>query len=118
MAPKDMGALYAENMVHFGCGHAMFQPVSAADMRPPCVGYLDSNRRWNHITDVDWPRSNTRNTNGLDGDAVTVGEMSRNRKFETLEEKPLRMEQVNIEWRPRASIGVRQWTVDASGNTP
>ena len=51
---SDMGSLYAKHMGHFGCGVGMFHPVSAANMRPPCVGYLDSCRRWNHLTNLEW----------------------------------------------------------------
>jgi hypothetical protein len=38
--------------------------------------------------------------------------------FEALERAPVTMEQVNIEWRPRTSMGVRQRNVDAQGQTP
>ncbi|KAK4692624.1 hypothetical protein P7C71_g4618, partial [Lecanoromycetidae sp. Uapishka_2] len=48
-AIDDLGVLYAKNMDHFGCGMAMFQPVAAHDMRPPCVGYIDGNNRYESL---------------------------------------------------------------------
>ena len=111
----DLGILYAKNMEHFGCGVAMFQPVSAKDMCPPCVGYLDSNRVWNMIANITWPGADDqRQTNSKDG---SLG-VSTEDAFKPLEHAPRKMEQLGIEWRPRTSIGVRQWTVDASGQTP
>ena len=106
MAPRhDFGGLYAKHMEHFGCGVAMFQPVSSADMRPPCIGYLDDNRRWNLIANIKWPSENSTEDEkcGPEND------------FKILERAPRKMEQLGIEWRPRTSIGVRQWTVEASG---
>ena len=93
----------------------MFQPISAADMRPPCVGYLEKDGKWNHIANITWQ--------GLDGALqvdVTGGglDITSGHGFELLKRAPKKMEQLGIEWRPRTSQGVRQWTVDASGNTP
>ena len=113
MAPHhDHGVQYAKNMAHFGCGVAMFQPVSAADMRPPCVGYIDGNNRWNFIANVEWAKENGElQGNFSKTDADEGG-------YQPLERTPMKMEQLGIEWRPRTSIGVRQWTVDANGQTP
>lgn len=117
MAPRSdtLGVQYAKNMQHFGCGDAMFQPISAGDMRPPCVGYLEKDRRWNHIANITWQESDgSLQDNGTGGDL----DASSGYGFQPLERAPKRMEQLGIEWRPRTSQGVRQWTVDASGNTP
>ena len=80
----------------------MYHPVSAADMQPPCVGYLDSNRRWNHLTNIEWAG---------DGRIDT-------RVYEPLEKIPQKMAQLDIEWRPRTSLGVRQYMVEGKGETP
>ena len=93
----------------------MFQPISAGDMRPPCVGYLEKDGTWNHIADVTWQE--------LDGSVQASGtggglDVSSGHGFKPLKHAPKKMEQLGIEWRPRTSQGVRQWTVEASGNTP
>ncbi|KAL2040142.1 hypothetical protein N7G274_007045 [Stereocaulon virgatum] len=109
---EDLGVQYAKNMAHFGCGVAMFQPVSACDMQPPCVGYIDGNNRWNFVANVEWLGANGElqgNSNKLEADEGG---------YQPLERKPVRMEQLGIEWRPRTSMGVRQWTVDANGQMP
>ncbi|KAL6716386.1 hypothetical protein ACLMJK_005952 [Lecanora helva] len=109
MAPRDdLGKLYAKHMEHFGCGTAMFQPVAAADMKPPCIGYLDDNMRWNLIATIEWIE------NGIPKN-LNIG---RSHSLKLLERSPKKLEQLGIEWRPRTSTGVRQWTVDASGQTP
>ena len=109
MAPReDLGALYAKHMEHFGCGMAMFQPVSATDMRPPCIGYLDDDRRWNLITNIEW----------LGEGGLDFGNTVQGHHLKPLSREPRKMEQLGIEWRPRTSIGVRQMLVDASGQTP
>ena len=98
----DMGSLYAKNMSHFGTGLGLYHPVGAVDMSPPCVGYLDSNRRWNHLTNLEWEGDDRPDT----------------RIYTPLEKVPQKMSEVNIEWRPRTSLGVRQYMVDATGETP
>ena len=109
MAPRnDLGLLYAKHMEHFGCGVALFQPVCAVDMCPPCVGYLDDNMRWNLIANIEWPGHSGPQVE-LPGSLQALG---------PLERPPRKLEQLNIEWRPRTSIGVRQYTVDANGQTP
>lgn len=109
MAPRnDLGLLYAKNMAHFGCGVALYQPVSAVDMHPPCVGYLDDNMRWNLIADIELPGQ-------ISSQLETRGSAQ---GLKPLERAPRKLEQLNIGWRPRTSIGVRQLTVDASGQTP
>ena len=117
MAPRSdtLGIKYAKNMQHFGCGIAMFQPISAGDMRPPCVGYLERDGTWNHIANITWPESD----GGMQGDN-SAGDLDagRGNVLKPLRRAPKRMERLGIEWRPRTSQGVRQWTVDASGNTP
>ena len=113
MAPhEDLGVQYAKNMAHFGCGVAMFQPVSACDMRPPCVGYIDGNNRWNFVANIEW----TKDDGELQGNVCRVD--ADEGGYQPIERKPMKMEQLGIEWRPRTSIGVRQWTVDANGQTP
>ena len=109
MAPRDdLGKLYAKNMEHFGCGTAMFQPVSAADMCPPCIGYLDDNLRWNLIAKIEW----------LVDDNIQNKNTNREQLFKLLDRAPRKLEQLGIEWRPRTSIGVSQRTVDVNGQTP
>ena len=103
---ERLGTLYAKSMVHFGCGNAMFEPVSAADMQPPCIGYLDDHGRWNLIAKLGWL--------GKDGPHPVHNE--RLHDFSSLERTPRKLEEVGIEWRPRTSIGVRQWTADAEGH--
>ncbi|KAL8791777.1 MAG: hypothetical protein Q9195_005653 [Heterodermia aff. obscurata] len=99
---RDMGSLYAKNMAHFGNGIAMYHPVSAVDMKPPCVGYLDANRRWNHLTNIEWEGDDRPDT----------------RIYVPLEKVPQKMAELNIEWRPRTSLGVREYKVDAKGESP
>ena len=108
MTPHDnLGALYAKSMEHFGCGVAMFQPVSTADMRPPCIGYLDADRRWNLIANIEWRHE----------DALQHEHTEREDGLKLLKRAPRKQEDLGIEWRPRTSIGVRQLVVDASGQT-
>ena len=107
MAP-DLGIQYAKHMNHFGCGLALYQPVSAQDMRPPCVGYLDLNRRWNLIANIEW----------LEESTIYHFHDTNRSIFKPLTQAPRKMEQLGIEWRPRVSSGVRQWMVDANGKTP
>ena len=84
-------------------------------MRPPCVGYLEKDGRWNHIANITWQESDrslqaSGATEDLDG--------SSGPGLKSLKRAPKKMEKLGIEWRPRTSHGVRQWTVDANGNTP
>lgn len=71
-------------------------------MKPPCVGYLDANRRWNHLTNIEWEGDNLPDT----------------RIYVPLEKVPQKMAELNIEWRPRTSLGVREYKVDAKGESP
>ena len=71
-------------------------------MKPPCVGYLDANRRWNHLTNIEW-----------EGD-----DLPDTRIYVPLEKVPQKMAELNIEWRPRTSLGVREYKVDAKGESP
>ena len=71
-------------------------------MKPPCVGYLDANRRWNHLTNIEW-----------EGD-----DLPDTRIYVPLEKVPQKMAEMNIEWRPRTSLGVREYKVDAKGESP
>ena len=84
-------------------------------MRPPCVGYLEKDGTWNHITNITWQDSD----GSMQGDGTSGGlDISSGHGFKPLKRAPKKMEQLGIEWRPRTSQGVRQWAVDASGNTP
>lgn len=84
-------------------------------MNPPCVGYLEKDGRWNHIANITWQESD----GSMQADATGGGlNVSSGHEFKPLKRAPRKMEQLGIEWRPRTSQGVRQWTVDASGNTP
>jgi hypothetical protein len=104
---------YAKSMEHFGCGVAMFQPVSGGDMCPPCAGYFDTNGSWNPVADICWIDRHGRLRSGnSDGSQVAW------RKYEPLEREPLKMEALDIEWRPRASQGVRQSITNIMGETP
>ncbi|KAL8708278.1 MAG: hypothetical protein Q9220_006855 [cf. Caloplaca sp. 1 TL-2023] len=71
-------------------------------MKPPCVGYLDSNRRWNHLTNIEWEGDDKPDT----------------RTYVPLENVPQKMAELNIEWRPRTSLGVREIVLDATGESP
>ena len=71
-------------------------------MKPPCVGYLDVNRRWNHLTNIEWEGDDKPDT----------------RIYMPLEKVPQKMAELNIEWRPRTSLGVREYKVDAKGESP
>ena len=71
-------------------------------MKPPCVGYLDANRRWNHLTNIEWEGDDRPDT----------------RTYVPLEKVPQKMAELNIEWRPRTSLGVREYKVDAKGESP
>lgn len=82
-------------------------------MRPPCVGYLEKDGKWNHIANIAWQSSD--GTLQVNGEGLDV---NNGHGFKPLERAPKKMEQLGIEWRPRTSQGVRQWAVDASGNTP
>ena len=117
MAPRgdNLGVKYAKKMRHFGCGIAMFQPISAEDMRPPCVGYLEKDGTWNHIANITWQEPDGK----IQGGGIVKGlDVSSGHAFKPLDRTPKKMQQLGIEWRPRTSQGVRQLTVDASGNTP
>ena len=104
---------YARSMNHFDCGTAMFQPVAGGSMTPPCVGYHDSKGDWNPVADIAWRGADLKLRNANSGDQEV-----KNDGFEPLEREPVKMEQLDIEWRPRTSQGVRQWNVDAQGQTP
>jgi len=114
VARDDLGVLYAKEMEHFGCGTALFQPVSAGDMRPPCVGYIDGNGTWNLIANIEWPKDVELSRSN---DTCPLGVVNRS-AFKPLEREPRKMEQLGIAWRVRTSMGVRQWNLDASGQTP
>ena len=117
MAPHNntLGVKYTKHMRHFGCGTAMFEPISANDMRPPCVGYLEKDGTWNHIANITWHGSNGSVHNDGTAEGLDVGSGDR---LKPLKRAPKKMEQLGIEWRPRTSKGVIEWTVDANGNTP
>ena len=117
MAPRSdtLGVKYAKNMQHFGCGTALFEPISANDMRPPCVGYLEKDGTWNHIANITWQDSD----GSIQGHGIAEGlDVGNGLGLKPLKRAPKKMEQLGIEWRPRTSKGVIEWTVDASGNTP
>ena len=99
-------ALLSIRHVHGGAkSRNHIEPVSATDMRPPCIGYLDNNRRWNSITNIDCPSNN----------GLQVRHNSLQSSFQPLERAPRKLEHLGIEWTPRTSIGVREWLVDANG---
>lgn len=104
---------YAKGMQHFGCGEALFQPISGYNMCPPCVGYRDVNGGWNPIAAISWKDEQGKLRNSQSGDNEAKADA-----FEPLPQPPLVMEQLGIEWRPRTSQGVRQWNVDVQGQTP
>lgn len=113
MARHDLGFLYAKDMEHFGCGTALFQPVSARDMPPPCIGYIDDNGTWNLIARLTWLEDDDPSPK----DDASPFETANSGTFKLLERKPRKLERLLIEWRVRTSIGVRQWNVDANGQT-
>lgn len=83
----------------------MFEPVSSVDMQPPCIGYLDDHGRWNLIAKLGW----------LNKESPHSEHIERLHDLSLLERTPRKLEQVGIEWRPRTSIGVRQWVADVNG---
>lgn len=114
VARDDLGVLYAKGMEQFGCGTALFQPVPAGDMPPPCIGYIDGNGKWNLVASIEWPRDyepSHRND-------MSPFKVANRCVFKSLEREPRKVEKLGIEWRVRTSIGVRQWNVGASGQTP
>lgn len=86
----------------------MFQQVSARDMMPPCIGYVDGNGAWNLIANLEWSK------NGETYDPADNSITNRN-TYKPLEREPRKMKELMVEWRPRTSIGVRQSNFDASG---
>jgi hypothetical protein len=106
---------YAKSMGHFDSGTAMFQPVAGGDMTPPCVGYHDSKGDWNRITDIAWLDADGKLQNAKSGNVKTPIPSD---GYKPLERAPLKMEELDIEWKPRTSQGVRQYNLDAQGETP
>lgn len=95
---KDLRELYAKSLEYHGIGYALYQPVAAADLTPPCAGYFDRNGNFNVIAQLsDRP----------DGTGLVP-----------LEYMPLQQAQIGIEWKPKTSLGVLAVAVDASGEGP
>jgi hypothetical protein len=84
-------------------------------MTPPCVGYHDSKGVWNPIANIAWRATDGRLQNAKSGYGDTQVQSD---GFEPLERAPVKMEQMNIEWKPRTSQDVRQWNFDAQAETP
>lgn len=105
---------YAKSMDHFDCGTAMFQPVAGGSMTPPCVGYHDSKGDWNPVADIAWRGVDGKLYNAKCGDGQTPAQSD---GYEPLERAPSKMEQVDIEWRPKTSKGVKQLNLNAQGQT-
>ena len=97
---KDLRATYAKRMEYHGVGMALFQPLAASDMRPPCCGYFDRNGDWNLITNLSAEIS-------TEIDA-----------YEPLEYEPSKVTEVHIEWQPKTSLGVTAIAADTSADTP
>ena len=108
---------YARSMDHFGCGTALFQPVAGGSMTPPCVGYHDSKGDWNPVADIAWRVGDGKVRNAKSGRDQDDEFDDCEDGFEPMERPPVKMEHLDMEWRPRTSKGVRQWSVDAKGET-
>lgn len=105
---------YAKSMDHFDCGTAMFQPIAGGSMTPPCVGYHDSKGDWNLVADIAWRGVDGKLYNAKCGDGQTPVQTD---GYEPLEMAPSKMEKIDIEWGPKTSKGVRQWNLNAQGQT-
>jgi len=98
---KDLRVSYAKNMEFHGIGSALFQPISAIDMTPPCCGYFDRNGDWNHITNLTTERA-----------------IAEREGYLPLAQAPIKVTDIGIEWQPKTSLGMQAYTIDGSGNSP
>lgn len=97
---KDLRATYAKRMEYHGVGIALFQPIAASDMQPPCCGYFDRNGDWNIIANLRANRSSSTDD------------------YEPLEYEPTKVTDIHIEWQPKTSLGVTAIAADTFANTP
>lgn len=95
---KDLRDLYAKSLEYHGIGYALFQPISANDMIPPCAGFFDRNGDFNMIA---------RLATELQDDGL-----------QPLEYMPPKVSDVGITWKPKTSLGVTALSLDASGEGP
>ena len=103
---KDLREAYSKRMEVHGLGIALFHPISAQDMRPPCCGYFDRNGDWNLICNL-LPQNDPAYTPSYD----RLG-------YEPLHYAPLRSSSVNIEWQPKTASGTQEHVMAASAETP
>ena len=109
MAPahyKDLRELYTKRMETHGLGVALFHPIAAEDMRPPCCGYFDRNGDWNLICNLV-PETEP-------PFHPTCGELG----FESLEYMPTRSMEIGIEWQPKTASGTQEHVIAGSAETP
>ena len=103
---KDLGEVYTKRMEVHGLGFALFHPIAAQDMRPPCCGYFDRNGQWNLICNLlpalDPP---------LYPPCYELG-------YAPLEYVPLKSSDLNIEWQPKTALGTQEHVIAASAETP
>ncbi|KAB9006577.1 hypothetical protein FH972_026931 [Carpinus fangiana] len=95
---KDLRELYARSLEYHGIGYALYQPISAADISPPCAGFFDRNGNFNRIAKLT-------PSQGPEG-------------LVPLEYTPQPQAQIGIEWKPKTSLGVQAITVDTSAEGP
>ena len=103
---KDLRDLYIKRMETHGLGFALFHPIAAQDMRPPCCGYFDRNGDWNLICNLlpepDPP---------FHPSCADMG-------FDALEYEPPRSMDINIAWQPKTASGTQEHVIAGSAETP
>ena len=133
---KDLREVYAKKMEFHGNGFALYQPIAAQDMQPPCCGFFDRNGDWNLICnlvtgpspeDPDQPVQHPPlppSTKGPDGEEQTQRSpfrsqgMDQDDIYHPLPYMPHKTTDINIEWQPKTSSGMEAICMDASGQTP
>lgn len=99
---KDLRDVYAHRMAFHGCGYALYRPVAAEDMVPPCCGFFDRNGDWNLIANIstDHPAPN---------DPYP---------WVPLDYMPKKTTDIGIEWQPKTSLGTMEHSLAGSIETP
>ncbi|KAI9717965.1 MAG: hypothetical protein M1828_007057 [Chrysothrix sp. TS-e1954] len=133
---KDLREVYAKKMEFHGNGFALYQPIAAQDMQPPCCGFFDRNGDWNLICNLvtnadpenpDQPVHHPPlppSTKDADGQDQTQRSPDRSRGmdedsiYHPLAYMPQKTTDINIVWQPKTSSGMEAICMDASGQTP
>ena len=103
---RDLRELYTKRMEVHGLGVALFHPIAAQDMRPPCCGYFDRNGDWNLICNL-LPESQP----PFHPQCDELG-------YDPLEYTPAQSMAINIEWQPKTAAGTQEHVVAGSAETP